>query len=194
MRERALGRHDNPNSPSKTSAEVFFVSSDFRPRRAARTPIMTTAINTDLLTPLGAYLRLRDAGRASFILESVERGRLGRNSWMGAGSRIVEFDEAAELGLPIVGYLAYDHVAQPRADGAAARWTAAASRRAGSSSARRSFASTTARASPRSWPAIRGDRGSPRGRTSPGAASHEGPRGRSVARPTAPATSRWSRT
>ena len=31
---------------------------------------------------------------------------------MGAGSRIVEFDEAAELGLPIVGYLAYDHVAR----------------------------------------------------------------------------------
>ena len=31
---------------------------------------------------------------------------------MGAGSRIVEFDEAAELGLPIVGYLAYDHAAR----------------------------------------------------------------------------------
>ena len=73
---------------------------------------MTTTINTDLLTPLAAYLRLRDAGRASFILESVERGRLGRNSWMGAGSRIVDFDEATELGLPIVGYLAYDHVAR----------------------------------------------------------------------------------
>jgi anthranilate synthase component I len=70
-----------------------------------------TTINTDLLTPLGAYLRLRDAGRASFILESVERGRLGRNSWMGAGSRLVSFDEAADLGLPVVGYLAYDHVA-----------------------------------------------------------------------------------
>lgn len=71
----------------------------------------TTAITTDLLTPLGAYLRLRDAGRASFILESVERGRLGRSSWMGAGSRIVTFAEAEELRLPVVGYLAYDHVA-----------------------------------------------------------------------------------
>ncbi len=70
---------------------------------------MMTTINTDLLTPLGAYLRLRDAGRASFILESVERGRLGRNSWMGAGSRLVTFDEADALGLPVVGYLAYDH-------------------------------------------------------------------------------------
>ncbi len=69
-------------------------------------------INTDLLTPLGAYLRLRDAGRASFLLESVERGRLGRNSWMGAGSRLVTFDEAEELGLPVVGYLAYDYAAR----------------------------------------------------------------------------------
>ena len=71
-----------------------------------------TTINTDLLTPLGAYLRLRDAGRASFILESVERGRLGRYSWIGAGSRLVTFEEAEELDLPVVGYLAYDHVAR----------------------------------------------------------------------------------
>jgi anthranilate synthase component 1 len=73
---------------------------------------MTTTINTDLLTPLGAYLRLRDGGRASFILESVERGRLGRNSWMGSGSRLVTFDEAEALGLPVVGYLAYDYAAE----------------------------------------------------------------------------------
>ena len=56
-----------------------------------------TTINTDLLTPLGAYLRLRDAGRASFLLESVERGRLGRNSWMGTGSRLVSFDISGAL-------------------------------------------------------------------------------------------------
>jgi anthranilate synthase component 1 len=68
-------------------------------------------ITTDLLTPLGAYLRLRGMGAASFLLESVERGRLGRSSWMGAGSRLVTFDEAEMLGLPVVGYLAYDHVA-----------------------------------------------------------------------------------
>jgi anthranilate synthase component I len=68
-------------------------------------------ITTDLLTPLGAYLRLRGMGTASFLLESVERGRLGRSSWMGAGSRLVTFDEAETLGLPVVGYLAYDHVA-----------------------------------------------------------------------------------
>ncbi|MGL6280354.1 MAG: hypothetical protein ACRC50_12470, partial [Gaiella sp.] len=73
---------------------------------------MTTTVNTDLLTPLGAYLRLREAGRASFLLESVERGRLGRSSWMGAGSRIVTLDEADGLGLPVVGYVAYDYVAR----------------------------------------------------------------------------------
>jgi anthranilate synthase component I len=71
----------------------------------------TATISADLLTPLGAYLRLREAGRASFLLESVERGRLGRNSWMGAGSRIVSFDEAAEIDAPLVGYLGYDHAA-----------------------------------------------------------------------------------
>jgi anthranilate synthase component 1 len=70
-----------------------------------------TTISADLLTPLGAYLRLRAAGRASFLLESVERGRLGRSSWMGAGSRIVSFDEAQEIDEPLVGYLSYDYAA-----------------------------------------------------------------------------------
>ena len=70
-----------------------------------------TTIVTDLLTPLGAYLRLRAMGRASFLLESVERGRLGRSSWMGAGSRLVTFAEAESLELPVIGYLAYDHIA-----------------------------------------------------------------------------------
>ena len=72
----------------------------------------SATITTDLLTPLGAYLRLRGMGAASFLLESVERGRLGRSSWMGAGSRLVTFAEAEALGLPVVGYLAYDHVAE----------------------------------------------------------------------------------
>jgi anthranilate synthase component 1 len=50
-------------------------------------------------------------GSASFLLESVERGRLGRSSWMGSGSQLVTFEEAESLGLPVVGYLAYDHIA-----------------------------------------------------------------------------------
>jgi anthranilate synthase component 1 len=69
----------------------------------------TTVISTDLLTPLGAYLRLRESGLASFLLESVEHGRLGRHSFIGAGSRLVGFEEAEALGLPVVGYLGYDH-------------------------------------------------------------------------------------
>jgi anthranilate synthase component I len=73
----------------------------------------TDAIPADLLTPLGAYLRLRgDAGGGSFLLESVERGRLGRNSFVGSGARLVEIDEAERVDAPVVGYLAYDHVAR----------------------------------------------------------------------------------
>jgi anthranilate synthase component I len=75
---------------------------------------MATAreIATDLVTPLGAYLRLRALGSASFLLESVERGRLGRHSFVGYGSRLVSFDEAEGCAAPVVGYLAYDHVAR----------------------------------------------------------------------------------
>jgi anthranilate synthase component 1 len=71
-----------------------------------------TVVSTDLLTPLGAYLRLRERGRASFLLESVEHGRLGRHSFVGAGSRIVDFAEAEACGLPVVGFLGYDHAAK----------------------------------------------------------------------------------
>ncbi len=71
----------------------------------------TADIPTDLLTPLGAYLRLRASGSASFLLESVERGRLGRNSWMGFGSRTVSLEEAEGIDQPVVGYLSYDHAA-----------------------------------------------------------------------------------
>ena len=70
-----------------------------------------TEIPTDLLTPLGAYLTLREGARGAFLLESVERGRLGRYSFVGAGSRLVSFEEAETLGEPVVGYLGYDAVA-----------------------------------------------------------------------------------
>src|SRR5438270_1434631 len=73
---------------------------------------MTHEITTDLITPLGAYLGLRERGRASFLLESVERGRLGRHSFVGSGSRLCSFDEAERCGEPVVGYLGYDFVAQ----------------------------------------------------------------------------------
>jgi anthranilate synthase component I len=75
---------------------------------------MTTAadIATDLLTPLGAYLGLRAHGRGAFLLESVERGRLGRFSFVGCGARLCTLDEAEAAGEPVVGYLGYDHVAR----------------------------------------------------------------------------------
>jgi anthranilate synthase component I len=72
----------------------------------------TTVIPTDLITPLGAYLRLREDAPASFLLESVEHGRLGRYSWVGSGTRIVDLAEAEGRLEPVVGYLAYDHVAK----------------------------------------------------------------------------------
>jgi len=70
-----------------------------------------TEIATDLLTPLGAYLRLRADARGAFLLESVERGRLGRHSFVGRGSRLLSFAEAERLAEPVVGYLGYDAVA-----------------------------------------------------------------------------------
>ena len=73
---------------------------------------MAAEIPTDLLTPLGAYQRVREGAAGSFLLESVERGRLGRHSFVGHGSRIVDLDEAEALGEPVVGYLGYDVVAR----------------------------------------------------------------------------------
>jgi anthranilate synthase component I len=71
-----------------------------------------TVIATDLVTPLGAYLRLRPEDGASFLLESVEHGRLGRHSFVGYGSRLVGLEEAEACGEPVVGYLAYDYAAR----------------------------------------------------------------------------------
>jgi anthranilate synthase component I len=78
---------------------------------------MTVApeIHADLITPLGAYLRLRAGERAGFLLESVEKGRLGRHSLLGTGARMVTFEKAEQevaAGRPVVGYLGYDHVAR----------------------------------------------------------------------------------
>ena len=74
------------------------------------TAFTDTAIDTGLVTPLGAYLRLRSRGRGAFLLESVERGRLGRYSFVGCGERFVSFEEAELLAEPVVGYLGYDAV------------------------------------------------------------------------------------
>ena len=88
----------------------------------------------DLLTPVGAFLRIRHRGPA-FLLESVERGQqVGRYSFLGAGCRPMPLDAAPDgdlfaplrvalsehadadrEGLPpftggAVGYVAYDAI------------------------------------------------------------------------------------
>src|SRR3954447_25229648 len=69
-------------------------------------------IATDLLTPLGAYLRLRENAAGAFLLESVEHGRLGNNSFVGRGSRLGAFEEGEQLREAGGGYLGYDAVAK----------------------------------------------------------------------------------
>jgi anthranilate synthase component 1 len=77
--------------------------------------MIATAIRADLMTPLGAYLRLAAEGGATFLLESVEKGRLGRYSLVGGGTQLVDFagaERALAAGSPVLGYLAYDHAAR----------------------------------------------------------------------------------
>ena len=111
------------------------------------------AIPADLLTPLGAYLRLRGEEGGSFLLESVERGRLGRNSFVGWGARLVSLEEARRSS-PCRRLRLVRLRRQARADGADAR-DGPDFPRAASSSSRRSSASITARESPKSSPASR---------------------------------------
>ncbi len=92
---------DIPHRSSRTREGLFSC-----PRSA------TTLLDTDLLTPLAAYLRLRGAGAASFLLESVDQGRLGRYSLVGCGSRLVSLAEAERSGEPIVGHVGYDWIAE----------------------------------------------------------------------------------
>jgi anthranilate synthase component I len=85
----------------------------------------TRILPADLLTPVGAYMRLREElGAPSFLLESVERGeQVGRFSFLGAGgAETPDLDEAVAFaglhpgprpGEPpflggAVGYLGYD--------------------------------------------------------------------------------------
>ena len=87
----------------------------------------TRTLPADLITPVGAYLRLcQELGAPAFLLESVERGeQVGRHSFLGAGLRTVDsLDEALavaafppgpEAGGPpfgggAVGFLSYDWV------------------------------------------------------------------------------------
>src|SRR5215471_6239130 len=73
---------------------------------------LPATIHTDLLTPLGAYLRLRASGEASFLLESVDQGRLGRYSLFGCGSRLLDVHEAQLSDEPVVGHVGYDWIGE----------------------------------------------------------------------------------
>ena len=60
----------------------------------------TYELPADLITPVGAYLRLREAlGGPAFLLESVERGeQVGRYSFLAAGlPAVATLEEAAEF-------------------------------------------------------------------------------------------------
>ena len=60
-------------------------------------PRIIRTLPADLLTPVGAYLLLRDAlGAPGFLLESVERGeQVGRHSFLAAGCATTDsLDEA----------------------------------------------------------------------------------------------------
>ena len=109
----------------------------------------TTVIPTDLVTPLGAYLRLREQGRAAFLLESVEHGRLGRHSFVGLrhGARVVRRGRGARRSRSS----ATSPTTMRRRSSRPCRCPqpARARPRAGSSSPTRSSASTTRTASPR---------------------------------------------
>ena len=68
-----------------------------RPATAARARRPTVReLPADLLTPVGAFLRIRHHGPA-FLLESVERGQqVGRYSFLGAGCKPLPLDSAPD--------------------------------------------------------------------------------------------------
>ena len=137
-----LDAHDSPNRSTRRPATGLFSCLDERPQ--------PPSIDTDLLTPLGAYLRLRAhgprelparVGRAGPARPLLAR-RLRRR-----GSS--PFEEAERCDEPVVGYLGYDYVAKLEPTVPLPERRARRCPRAGSSSPTRSCASTTCAASPR---------------------------------------------
>ncbi|MBO0769570.1 MAG: anthranilate synthase component I, partial [Solirubrobacterales bacterium] len=75
-------------------------------------PVSETWIE-DTETPVSAYLKLREQGQASFLLESAEHGRLGRYSFIGVRPRKVLRWSLGEPGDPYA--LAAAELAKARA-------------------------------------------------------------------------------
>ena len=67
-----------------------------RARARPRTRPTVRELPADLLTPVAAYLRVRDLG-PGFLLESIERGQqVGRYSFLAAGCETIFLDAAPE--------------------------------------------------------------------------------------------------
>ncbi len=69
---------------------------EHRPKHPPRRRPTVRELPADLLTPVGAYLRLRDLG-PGFLLESVEGGQqVGRYSFLSAGCEILDLELAGD--------------------------------------------------------------------------------------------------
>ena len=101
----------------------------------------------DLLTPVGAYLLLREAlGAPAFLLESVERGeQVGRHSFLAAGC---ETTDSLERGDGV-------HRHAPRARAPATRRSWAARSATSATTGRRSWSRCRCRPPTRTTPACR---------------------------------------
>jgi hypothetical protein len=112
-----------------------------------------TVVSTDLLTPLGAYLRLRERGRASFCSSpwSADGSAATRSSVPGPGSSISRKRRRAVAGRRLPAMTTRPCWSRP----CSSQTPAAASPRAGSSSPRRWSGSTTGSGWRKCWQATR---------------------------------------
>jgi anthranilate synthase component 1 len=85
--------------PANTRTDPVTPDPTRRPRPPRRPSVRE--LPADLLTPVGAYLRLRELG-PGFLLESIERGQqVGRFSFLGAGCEIVDGAPDGDLFAPV---------------------------------------------------------------------------------------------
>ena len=109
-----------------------------------------TVIPTDLITPLGVYIRLRGEGQAAFLLESVKQGRLGRHSFVGAARAWSRWKRRTDRTRHPSSATSPTTTSRDSSRPCRSRRTGRPIRRAVSSSPTRSSASTMPQALPRS--------------------------------------------